>query len=123
MADFTTVRNDFEARLRFLSIEEGGQQSPWRAQGYRCDFSYKDDMEGYYMIWPIFLDDEGHPLAEGTKVYAAKPVNARMTIINDQLRASEHRKRLGVGVEFYLREGRNLVMEGVVTRIADLFKD
>src|SRR4030095_242374 len=121
MVDFSSIRNDFEVRLRFLSAEEGGRKTPWVAQGYRCDFAYKDEMDAAFMIWPVFVDDEGQPLPEGTKVPADKPVNARMVIINDELRVTEHRKRIKEGLDFYLREGWKIVAEGVVTRIVDLF--
>jgi len=44
--------HDFEARLRFLSPEEGGRKTPVR-QGYRADFRYLDDPTGTaWMIHP-----------------------------------------------------------------------
>lgn len=123
MADFSSIRNDFEVRLRFLSAEEGGRQTAWVAQGYRCDFAYKDEMDAAFMIWPVFVDDDGKPLADGTRVSTDKPVNARMLIVNDELRVTEHRHRIKEGLDFYLREGWKIVAEGVVTRIVDLFED
>lgn len=120
---YASIRSDFEARLRFLSAEEGGRQTSWVAQGYRPDFSYEDELDAAFMIWPIFLDEHGEPLTEGTRVLTDKPVNARMVIINDELRATEHRQRIKEGVKFFVREGRRIVAEGVVTRILALFDD
>ncbi|MBA3856209.1 MAG: hypothetical protein C0507_04800 [Cyanobacteria bacterium PR.3.49] len=120
---YASIRNDFEARLRFLSAEEGGRQTSFVLQGYRSDFSYEDELDAAFMIWPVFVDEHGEPLTEGTRVSTYEPVNARMIIINDELRATEHRKRIKEGLKFFVREGRKIVAEGVVTRIVDLFKD
>lgn len=46
-----------------------------------------------------------------------------MPIISDELRVTEHRKRIKEGLKFFVREGRKIVAEGVVTRIVDLFSD
>ncbi len=123
IADFSTVRNDFEARLRFRSATEGGRQTCRLTQGYRCDFSYKDKLDDIFMIWPVFLDSSGEPLSEGAEVFTNKEVNARMVIINDDLRVTLHRERINEGVEFVLRECSRIVADGVVTKIVELPND
>lgn len=123
MGRYSSVRNDFEVCLQFLTFAEGGRQTPWIAQGYRSDFSYEDEPDVVFMIWPVFLDEYGEPFAEGTKLSTDKPMNARMAIVNDELRATEHRQRLKIGLRFFVREGGKIVAEGVVTRIVDLFND
>jgi translation elongation factor EF-Tu-like GTPase len=120
---YASVRNDFEARLLFLSIDEGGRQTPFVVQGYRPDFSYEDELDALFMIWPVFVDEHGEPLAEGARVPTDQSINARMVIINDELRATEHRKRIKVGLKFFVREGGKIVAGGVVTRVVDLFID
>jgi len=120
--DYSTVQADFEASIRFLSASEGGRKTTWVTQGYRPDFSYKGELDSIFMIWPLFLDEHGKPLLERSIVYTDAPVTARMVIINPDLR-SEHRGRLKIGSEFYIREGSRIVAEGVVTRILDLHKD
>ena len=122
-ADFSTVRNDFEARLRFRSAMDGGRQTSWLTQGYRCDFSYKDELDNAFMIWPVFLSASGEPLSEGTTIFTNREVNARLVIINDELRATLHRERISEGVEFVLRECNRIVADGVVTKIVELPND
>ncbi|MDR3616028.1 MAG: hypothetical protein P4L53_20895 [Candidatus Obscuribacterales bacterium] len=121
--DYSSVRKDFEVRLRFLTADEGGRKTAWVKQGYRCDFSYENELDAAFMIWPLFLDEHGEPLATNTTVQTMEPVNAQMVIINDELRVTEHRQRIETGIKFFLREGHKIVAEGVVTRILDLFTD
>jgi translation elongation factor EF-Tu-like GTPase len=121
--DYSSERKDFEVRLRFLTADEGGRQTTWVKQGYRCDFSYENELDAMFMIWPLFLDELGEPLATNTTVKTVEPVSAQMVIINDKLRVTEHRQRIKVGIKFFLREGNKIVAEGVVTRILDLFTD
>lgn len=72
------------------------------------------------MIWPTFLDTDGSPFERGAIVDISKPITALMTIISDELRVSEHQKRISPGVEFYLRRGSGTNAEGKVLRILDL---
>lgn len=118
--DYASIRYDFEARLRFLTKEEGGRQTSFVVQGYRPDFSYEDKVDELFMIWPVFVDEHGKPLEEDTEVFTDKPVNARMVIINEELRVSLHRSRIKEGVKFFVREAQRIVAEGVVTRVAEL---
>jgi translation elongation factor EF-Tu-like GTPase len=121
--DYSSERKDFEVSLRFLSVNEGGRKTSWVKQGYRCDFSYANELDAAFMIWPIFLGDNGLPLLIETTVETDKPVNAQMVIIDDELRVTEHRSRIQNGTRFFMREGSKIVAEGIVTRIIDLFVD
>lgn len=118
------IRYDFEATIRFLPYEEGGPNTSCIPQQlYRPDFSYKDQLQDAFMIWPIFLADDGVPFERGALVDISKPVNAFMTIISDDLRLSEHQKRISPGVDFCLRTGSKIVAEGKVLRILDLYSE
>lgn len=115
-------RYDFEASIRFLSAAEGGHHSAYVAQQlYRSDFRYKDFSDDLFMIWPTFLSNDGSPFKRGELVNTSKTVNAFMTIIDDKLRVSLHRRRLSPGIDFYLCEGGRVVAEGKVLRILDLY--
>jgi len=118
------IRYDFEATIRFLPYEEGGPNTSCIPQQlYRPDFSYKDQLQDAFMIWPIFLADDGVPFERGALVDISKPVNAFMTIISDDLRICEHQKRISPGVEFCLRTGSQIVADGKVLRILDLYSE
>lgn len=118
------IRYDFEASIRFLSAEEGGRRSTYVPQQlYRSDFRYKDFSDDLFMIWPTFLLDDGTPFERGELVDTSKTLNAFMTIIDDKLRVSLHRKRLTPGVDFYLCEGGRVVAEGKVLRIVELHSE
>lgn len=115
-------RHDFEASLCFLSPEEGGRQTPVR-QGYRADFRYLDDLVG--TAWMIhareFIDENGKLLPEGLPIFGN--INARMYIVTDYYRVSEHRKRLNIGTQFQVVEGSHVIAEGIVTKIVGLYDD
>lgn len=112
-------RHDFEAKLRFLTPEEGGRQNPVMP-GYKGDFRYLDDLSGTaWMIWPYeFIMEAGDVVPPETKVSGT--ICARMYIVVDQYRASEHRKRLSIGTQFQVVEGSHVVAEGIVTKIVGL---
>lgn len=117
-------RHDFEARLRFLSPEEGGRRGPVLAgMGYRPDVRYHDDPPNQlWAIWPMDLTtDDGILVPLGTP--APRIVRARMYILNPELCVSEHRARLHVGTEFQVMEGLHIVAEGVVTELVGLHDD
>lgn len=120
--DYENVRNDFEASLTFLPSTTGDFPR-FIAQGYRGDFAYKDEMNHNYMIWPVFVDAQGRPLAHLAPVPTENAVTARMVILDPELRVTEHRKRIKEGLQLYVREGWTIVAEGVVTRVVDLFAD
>jgi len=110
-------RKDFEVEYRFYSPEEGGRKNSSFYQGYRCDWLYDGDAleEGIWMIWPIFLDDTGSVVDPGSRV--ANEGKAQMLIVNDELRATLHAKRLNIGVRGYFMEGSQRVAEAIVTKL------
>ncbi len=115
------VRKDFEVAYRFLSYEEGGRKSGPPHQPYRSDWSYEGDDpqgNGIYMIWPIFLDDEGQIVEPNRTV--PNEGTAQMFIVNDELRQAFHAKRLDTGVRGYFMEGSKRVAEAVVTKLLAL---
>ena len=112
-------RDDFEARLRFFTKEEGGRRSPI-FNGIRWDLTYADEPGGLYMIPPDIVDENGDSFARETQLSVDTPLAARMFIVVDEMREQVHRSRLRVGVKFFLREGARLVAEGEVTRITGL---
>lgn len=126
MTDFGAVRNDFEVQYRFLSPEEGGRKSGPPMQGYRSDWKYADatveELESnlIWMIWPIFLGLDGKPIPENIVVNVEGV--ARMTVLNDDLRQTEHRNRIRVGTEGYFVEGPNQVAVANVIRVVELAK-
>lgn len=115
-------RHDFEAKLRFLSPEEGGRQAPVQ-QGYRADFRYLDDpARTAWMIHPReFITEAGELLPADALVTGE--VFARMYILMDHYRVTEHRSRIKVGLPFQVVEGSHVVAEGIVTEIVDLHDD
>ncbi|MFA7340307.1 MAG: hypothetical protein WC028_26230 [Candidatus Obscuribacterales bacterium] len=118
------IRYDFEATIRFLPYEEGGPSTSYIPQQlYRPDFYYKGQLKDGFMIWPTFVADNGVPIERGALVDISKPVSAFMTIISDDLRVSEHQKRILPGVEFCFRYGSRIVAEGKVLRILELHSE
>ena len=115
------VRKDFEVTYRFYSPEEGGRKSGPPAQLYRSDWSYDGDdiaETGIYMIWPIFLDQNGSII--DPDVFVPSQGIAQMFIVNEEVRESVHARRLRPGVRGYLMEGDKRVAEAVVTRLLEL---
>lgn len=118
------VPDDFEASVRILSSEEGGRLSP-PFNGIRWDLCYSEDLaaEHLWMIWPDFIDGNGDSLPTDEPLPIGVNLVARMTIVVDEMRAKEHRKRLGVGSTFYCHEGSRRVAFGEVTKITGLFNE
>ncbi len=117
-------RPDFEARLRFLSPEEGGRKMPILAgMGYRPDLHYLDDVTNQlWMIWPMEMTaEDGTAIPQGTPLPPV--VTAQMYIINTDLRVSEHRSRLYIGTRFQVMEGPRVSAEGIVTALIGLHND
>jgi hypothetical protein len=115
---------DFRVHYRFLAPDEGGRKtsiSP--GQGYRPEWLYAgDDVQaGIWAIYPEFEDVDGQPIPRGTP--ALPEGNARMVILNPQLRAEIHRHRIQVGVRGYFMEGPHRVAEAVVIEVVDLHKN
>jgi len=106
---------DFTATVQFRSAEHGGRHELPR-QGYRCDFQYEDDpADQAWMIYPCFLDQDGRPIAQGAAVPSR--VGAHFRVLDRQLRATEHARRLRVGTRFSLVEGARRVADGTVTHL------
>lgn len=117
--------DDFEASIRVYSAAEGGRKTP-PCNGIRWDFAYADKSAAtpeLFMIYPDFLDKEGASLPNDTPIPVDVPLPARMLILNDELRKSEHRNRIKVGLRFFCHEGFKRVAEGEVTRITGLFSE
>lgn len=124
MQEPTGAADDFEARIRVLSRAEGGRRNPAR-NGIRWDFAYADGKGELvlFMIWPRFLGQDGLPLPEGDELPVGPWLQARMTIVSDALRVSEHRARIAEGVCFHCHEGPHVVAVGEVTRVTGLHRD
>ncbi|MBK9526821.1 MAG: hypothetical protein IPO41_00470 [Acidobacteria bacterium] len=122
--DFGQLRNDFEVRYRFLSPEEGGRKSGPPMQGFRSDWKYAqptiEELESkqIWAIYPVFLDSDGELLPENT--VANVEGTARMFILNDDLRRTEHRHRIRVGTQGYFVEGPFPIALATVTRVVEL---
>ena len=67
------------------------------------------------MIYPCVLDQSGRPFAE--EVSVPTEVDAHFGVLDRQLRATEHARRLRVGTRFFLVEGARRVADGIVTQI------
>lgn len=112
---FPGVEADFEARLRFLSAEEGGRAS-LPVVGWRPDLQYEGQIEeSSWCVWPIrFFTAEGD-IAPGLQV--PTEVTADFWILNRDLAKSYHKPRLHPGVRFVICEGFRRVAEGAVTKV------
>jgi translation elongation factor EF-Tu-like GTPase len=102
-----TDYHEIEARIRYLTTEEGGRKTPL-ANGYRGQFYYDgDDHDGFQ----FFPDVKGEELIElGTEVRAFVRFRTERW---EQI----HRHNLHVGKAFQIREGRRVVGEGIVTQL------
>lgn len=116
--------DDFEAQIRIYTFAEGGRRSP-PANGIRWDYAYADDVPAkeLFMIWPDFCDEHWKSLPTDQPLPMGREIQARMTILSDELRVAVHRSRLVVGTRFFCHEGGKRVGEGRVTRITGLFAD
>jgi translation elongation factor EF-Tu-like GTPase len=118
------IPNDFEASIRILRFDEGGRKSP-PFNGIRWDFNYANEQPstGLFMIKPDFIDEAGNSLAIDSPLPIDIFLNARMTVLVDEMRAQVHRSRITVGTKFHCCEGPQRVAEGRVTRITGLFEN
>lgn len=115
--------DDFEATIRIFSTDEGGRMTP-PFNGIRWDFAYADDdvlATGLYMIWPDFVDEAGDSLPTDQALPIRVALQARMTIVVDEMRSKLHRERIFVGAQFYCHEGSKRVASGTVTKVTGLF--
>jgi hypothetical protein len=121
---FEDSLDDFEARIRILTNEEGGRYS-WTYNGIRWDFRYAFDPKKltYWLLYPDFYDADGssfprdHPLPAGEWLYA------RMYYFGTKEGRKFQQERVRPGTGFYCVEGSTIVAEGTVTRITGLFED
>ena len=117
--------DDFEATIRIFSTDEGGRMTP-PFNGIRWDFAYADDdvaTDGLYMIWPDFVDDAGDSLSADQALPIGVALQARMTIVVDEMRSKLHRQHISVGTQFYCHEGSKRVASGTVIRVTGLFAE
>ena len=71
------------------------------------------------MIHPHELISEaGDLLPEDCRVTGK--VFARMYVVSNHYRVTEHRSRVRVGTQFHVVEGSHVVAEGIVTKIVGL---
>lgn len=117
--------DDFEAIIRIFSTDEGGRMTP-PFNGVRWDFAYAEDdvpTTGLYMIWPDFVDEAGDSLPTDQALPIGVTLQARMTVVVDEMRSKLHRDRISVGTEFYCHEGSKRVAAGTVTKLTGLFAE
>jgi hypothetical protein len=106
---------DFQAKIRFLTIEEGGRRK--YANGSRFDFQYSEDSKNIYMIHPDFFDNNGNSFSVDTFLPLNEWFDARMYIVVAEMREQVHRERIKVGTKFYCCDGSQHIAEGIVTEI------
>jgi translation elongation factor EF-Tu-like GTPase len=96
-----------EARIRYLTREEGGRASGV-ASGYRGQFYYANqDFDGFQFF----------PDARPAEFIAlGRDVRAFVRFVSDRWE-KVHKQRVHVGMPFEIREGNRMVGSGVVTRI------
>ena len=113
--------DDFEALIHIYTEAEGGRvTAPFN--GIRWDFSYVEGNgpDNFYMIWPDFFDSSGNSLPSSDPLPVGAEIQARMTIVVDEMRDKVHRLKIQPGVEFYCHEGPKRVAIGRVTRVTGL---
>jgi translation elongation factor EF-Tu-like GTPase len=90
--------DDFEAIIRIFSADEGGRMTP-PFNGIRWDFAYAEDdvpTTGLHMIWPDFIDEAGDSLPTDQALPIGVALQARMTVVVDDMRSELHRERIAV---------------------------
>jgi elongation factor Tu len=95
-----------EARIRYLKPSEGGRRTGV-ASGYRGQFFYDDDYDGFQLFPDVPRD--------GT-VELGSEVRAFVQFAKDRWN-DKHERDLHEGMAFKIREGRRTVGEGIVTRL------
>ncbi|HEL2979761.1 TPA: hypothetical protein UMB92_002620 [Stenotrophomonas maltophilia] len=121
---YPDVADDFLARIRILTPEEGGRRSPPR-NGIRWDFAYADGVRELelFMIWPDFRQASGDSWAVDLPLPVGEPLLAGLTVVNDMQRVRLHRERIRPGVRFHCHEGPRVVARGEVTCVTGLLLD
>lgn len=113
-------RDDFEAHLYFLTPEQYGRGVP-KKLGLRPNFVYMDEPKSVHMIWPVGYMNLNRRALKNAPTEGHSLV--KLSILDQEMRATVHRKRIHVGTEFTLQEGNRVVAKGRVTKITGLFKD
>lgn len=112
--------DDFEAIIRIFPPSERGRLTP-AFNGIRWDFAYADDPLAHLSaIWPDFHDQSGESFGPDCPLPADVFLNARMTIVSEELRSTHHRSRIRPGMKFFCHEGTKRVAEGRVLQITGL---
>ena len=70
------------------------------------------------MIWPEFTDDNGDAIPKETPLKGT--LNARMHILNQEMKTKTHVPRIKLETEFYSMEGSHKVAKGIITKITGL---
>ena len=96
-----------EARIRYLTTEEGGRSSAVHT-GYRGQFHYVNDSQ----VW-----DATQQFIGCNSVEPGDDVLARLKFISPL----EHRTRISVGMKFTIQEGARIVGVGVIENINPRF--
>src|SRR4051812_46386518 len=88
--------DDFEAIIRIFPASERGRLTP-AFNGVRWDFAYADDpLAELHAIWPDFFDEHGVSMPPNRALPADVFLQARMTIVSEELRSEFHRRRISV---------------------------
>lgn len=98
------VPKDIEAKIYFLTSEEGGRSTP-AFTGYRPQFYYDNH------DW-----DASHIYPDVEAVNPGETVRAYLGFLSPQ----EHVGKVYVGMEFLIREGARTVGKGTITKIIEL---
>jgi hypothetical protein len=120
---YNHLPDEFEARIRILTFEEGGRFTP-AYNGIRWDFRYAQGeySKQCFMLYPDFYDpDTGHSFGN-VPLPANEWLYARLYGINPESQNRIHQQMARPGTSFYCCEGATIVAEGTVTRITGLFE-
>ena len=94
---------DFEAKLKYLSTEQGGRKTP-AYSGYRPQVKFEFTR----------MQTSGSQKFIGTdEVYPGETVLAQITILSPQFFESQ----LKIGMEFEFREGAKIIGTGTIIKI------
>lgn len=96
---------DFVVEYEIELCEELKNAKPH--QGMRTDFLYESDEpqdDGFYMIWPEFIDRNGLVITDTSPAAIASQGKANMWIVSDEMKPY-HLQRLKVGTKGYLVRG------------------
>jgi translation elongation factor EF-Tu-like GTPase len=95
---------DIEARITFLTSDQGGRRTPART-GYLPQFSYDGQDWDAIQTYP-----------DRETVNPGETVTAYLAFLSPE----QHKGKLYPGKEFQVREGTRVVATGIVTKILEL---